>query len=126
MQRFKFTLYFRLPNDLEISRIVQENGLIHPWIKTSAKSGEGVKDAFKLIVRYIMAMDTWNPPISEPFDSILAPSGAESTLSSPEYQRNRAKTDDSAKAEEPKEEENVIHLQSTRSSTTAMMPFCLC
>ena len=97
---------------------MQENGLIHPWIKTSAKSGEGVKDAFKLVVRYIMAMDTWNPPISDPLDPILSPS----TLSSPEYQRNRARTDDSGKAEEPTEE-GVINLSTTKPS---LLPLCFC
>ena len=30
-----------LPNDFEISRIVQERGFVPKWIKTSAKNGDG-------------------------------------------------------------------------------------
>ena len=60
----------RLPTDLEISKIVQEYNFIPKWFKTSAKNGEGVKDAFNVIVRYIMAMDTWNEPLTDPDGSL--------------------------------------------------------
>jgi len=56
----------RLPNDLDISTLVQERGFVPKWIKTSAKTGEGVTDAFKLVVRYVMAMDDWNSPMMNP------------------------------------------------------------
>ena len=59
-----------LPSDLEISKIVQENNFIPKWFRTSAKNGDRVKDAFNVIVRYIMAMDTWNEPLKDP-DGIL-------------------------------------------------------
>ena len=55
-----------LPNDFEISRIVQEKGFVPKWIRTSAKTGEGVSDAFNLIVRYIMTMDSWSDPLLDP------------------------------------------------------------
>jgi len=55
-----------LPNDFEISRIVQEWGFVPKWIKTSAKTGDGVNDAFNLIVRYVMTMDTWNEALLDP------------------------------------------------------------
>ena len=55
-----------LPNDFEISRIVQERGFVPKWIKTSAKTGEGVNDAFNLIVRYVLTIDSWNDPILDP------------------------------------------------------------
>ena len=56
----------RLPDDFEISRIVHEKGFVPRWIKASAKTGEGINDAFNLVVRYIMAMDSWNPPVYDP------------------------------------------------------------
>jgi len=41
-----------LPSDLEISEIVQNHNFIPKWIKTSAKTGAGVREAFNIIVRY--------------------------------------------------------------------------
>ena len=56
----------KLPNDYDISKMVNDKGFIPKWIKTSAKTGEGVNDAFNLVVRYILAMDTWNEPTVDP------------------------------------------------------------
>ena len=99
-----------LPSDLEISTLVQEKGLIHPWIKTSAKSGLNVKDAFNLIVRYIMAVDTWNPPMLDP-DGTL-------DISMPGLNRS---SDGSAKAEEAlsvdgdENDDNLVNLAKSHS-----------
>ena len=41
----------RLPDDVEISRYVQEKGFAPKWFKTSAKTGENVDEALSLIVR---------------------------------------------------------------------------
>ena len=41
----------RLPDDLEISRYVQEKGFASKWFKTSAKTGENIDAALSLIVR---------------------------------------------------------------------------
>lgn len=49
-----------LPDDLEISRVVQERGFVPRWFKCSAKTGENVVDAMNLVVRYIMTLDTWS------------------------------------------------------------------
>ena len=115
---------YRLPEDFEISRIVQESGIINPWIRTSAKSGEGVKEAFNLIVRYIMAADTWNPPAMDPLDSILDPHGY--SLSSPEYNRNRVRSDESDKAEIPEsEEDNIVRLPQDTAKPN-LVPLCFC
>ena len=46
-----------LPSDLEISEIVQNNNFIPKWIKTSAKTGAGVREAFNIIVRYEVRED---------------------------------------------------------------------
>jgi len=61
----------RIPNDLGVSEFAQENGFVPGWIKTSAKTGEGVEKAVKTIVRYIMAMDTWNSPLTSSEDNDL-------------------------------------------------------
>lgn len=58
----------RLPDDLEISRYVQEEGFAPKWFKTSARTGENVDEALSLIVRYIMTLDTWSMPLSDTED----------------------------------------------------------
>ena len=40
-----------LPDDIEISRYVQENGFAPKWFKTSAKTGENVEETLSLIIR---------------------------------------------------------------------------
>ena len=40
-----------LPDDLEISRYVQENGFVPKWFKTSAKTGDNVNETLSLIIR---------------------------------------------------------------------------
>ena len=42
----------RLPDDVEISRYVLENGFASKWFKTSAKTGDNVEETLSLIVRY--------------------------------------------------------------------------
>ena len=54
-----------MPDDLEISRDVQEHGFVPKWYKTSAKTGKNVNDAMSLIVKYIMAMDDWSSPADQ-------------------------------------------------------------
>jgi len=49
-----------LPDDLEISKEVQERGFAPKWYKTSAKTGENVEEAMNLIIKYIMTLDTWS------------------------------------------------------------------
>jgi len=49
-----------LPDDVEISREVQERGFVPKWYKTSAKTGENVEEAMALIIKYIMTLDTWS------------------------------------------------------------------
>lgn len=49
-----------LPDDLEISRAVQERGFVPKWYKTSAKTGDNVEEAMNLIIKYIMTLDTWS------------------------------------------------------------------
>ena len=44
----------RLPDDVEISRYVLENGFASKWFKTSAKTGDNVEGALSLIVRYMI------------------------------------------------------------------------
>ena len=41
----------RLPDDIEISRYVQENRFAPKWFKTSAKTGENVEETLSLIIR---------------------------------------------------------------------------
>ena len=41
----------RLPDDLEISRYVQDNGFAPKWFKTSARTGYNVDATLSLIVR---------------------------------------------------------------------------
>ena len=107
----------RLPSDLEISTLVQEKGLIHPWIKTSAKTGHNVKDAFNLIVRYIMAVDTWNPPMLDPDGSF--------DTSVPGLNPPNTSSDDSAKAEEAVsvDDEDIVNLHEKPSGTLSL---CFC
>lgn len=103
----------RLPNDLEISRIVQEYNFIPKWFKTSAKNGEGVKDAFNVIVRYIMAMDTWNEPLQDP-DGSLESSFASypGSISWLQEQHQQQSKDEVFEANN----ENVVRLDSRRRS----------
>ena len=84
-----------LPSDLEISEIVQNHNFIPKWIKTSAKTGAGVREAFNIIVRYtqrghlkkvfpsgqilreinfryVMTMDTWNQALNDPDGSLVS------------------------------------------------------
>lgn len=110
----------RLPSDLEISTLVQERGLIHPWIKTSAKSGHNVKDAFNLIVRYIMAVDTWNPPMLDPDGSF--------DWSVPGLNpKNSSASDESAKAEEAvslgDDNDDIVNLHEKPSGASSL---CFC
>ena len=57
----------RLPDDLAISQFVHEAGFVPKWFKTSAKSGDGIKEAVSLLSRYIITMDTWNEPLKDSF-----------------------------------------------------------
>ena len=43
----------RLPDDVEISSYVLENGFVPKWFKTSAKTGDNVEETLSLIVRYM-------------------------------------------------------------------------
>jgi len=72
-------IHYRLPNDFEISKIVHDHGFVPKWIRTSAKTGEGVNDAFNLIVRYVMAMDSWSAPMLDP-DEFSFTSGSSLSL----------------------------------------------
>ncbi|XP_059084201.1 ras-related protein Rab-38-like [Tigriopus californicus] len=55
-----------LPCDLTISEFATEKGFVPKWYKTSAKTGDGIEDALRILVKYIMAMDTWNRPLADP------------------------------------------------------------
>ena len=81
-----------LPNDFEISRIVQEQGFVPKWIKTSAKTGDGVSDAFNLIVRYIMTMDSWSDPLLNPDSDSLELSSCSYDLNST-FDRTHSESD---------------------------------
>ena len=49
-----------IPDDLEVSRMVQEGGFVPKWFRCSAKTGEGVDDLMNLLIKYIIALDTWS------------------------------------------------------------------
>lgn len=68
-----------LPDDLEISRTVQERGFVPKWYKTSAKTGENVEEAMNLIVKYIMTLDNWSDGGGSPAD-LETSSDLDSTL----------------------------------------------
>jgi len=81
-----------LPDDFEISKLVQEQGFVPKWIKTSAKTGDGVSDAFNLIVRYIMTMDSWSDPLLDPDSDSLELSSCSYDLNST-FDRTRSGSD---------------------------------
>ena len=45
-----------LPDDFEISKIVQDHGFVPKWVKTSAKTGDGVRDAVNLMIRQVFKL----------------------------------------------------------------------
>lgn len=94
----------KLPNDYDISKMVNDKGFIPKWIKTSAKTGEGVNDAFNLVVRYILAMDTWNEPTVDPDFSL--DSSIDSSFNKTDTVFNTKEDEDciSVKSGEPRKE----------------------
>ena len=53
-----------MPDDTAISEFAQEAGFIPKWYRTSAKTGEGIDEAMRMMLKYIMAVDTWNRPLN--------------------------------------------------------------
>jgi len=69
-----------MPDDTAISEFAQEAGFVPKWYRTSAKTGEGIDEAMRMMLKYIMAVDTWNRPLRNPDEDEASVSGV-TTLS---------------------------------------------
>jgi hypothetical protein len=96
--------------------MVHEHGFIPKWIRTSAKTGNGVSDAMNLLIRYIMAMDTWNNPMMDPDGSF-----EDFDPYSPVFSRNNTRIIEALEAEDVTND--VIRIGSIKAAKKSV---CLC
>ena len=54
-----------MPDDTAISEFAQDAGFVPKWYRTSAKTGEGIDEAMRMMLKYIMAVDSWNRPLRD-------------------------------------------------------------
>ena len=54
-----------MPDDTAISEFAQDTGFVPKWYRTSAKTGEGIDEAMRMMLKYIMAVDSWNRPLRD-------------------------------------------------------------